>query len=150
MRSAGIRSPRVSKSRRTVSFPSLITRASKYGLRLFHREKARPVEEFDAAFTRPVLLEKPELREEIRLDPAGVPVDVTFDLPAGASTVTLSTDAPPIAVAGDARDLRIRLTGLVVTDTVVVDGCGAPMPATTLTGLATAFHRIALGKDGRG
>jgi L-asparaginase II len=31
---------------------------------------------------------------------------------------------------------------------VAVDGCGAPLLSTSLTGLARAFHRLALGRDG--
>ena len=41
-----------------------------------------------------------------------------------------------------------EMTGEPVT-TVAVDGCGAPLLATSLTGLALAFRRLALGLDGR-
>ena len=41
-----------------------------------------------------------------------------------------------------------EMTGEPVT-TVAVDGCGAPLLSTSLTGLALAFRRLALGLDGR-
>ncbi|NYG54710.1 asparaginase [Nocardioides perillae] len=41
-----------------------------------------------------------------------------------------------------------EMTGEEV-DTIATDGCGAPLLSTSLTGLATAFRRLALGLDGR-
>jgi L-asparaginase II len=46
------------------------------------------------------------------------------------------------------RDTYAEMTGEPV-DAVAVDGCGAPLFSASLTGLATAFRRLALGLDGR-
>lgn len=45
------------------------------------------------------------------------------------------------------RETFEELTGEPV-GTVAVDGCGAPLLSTSLTGLARAFRRLALGRDG--
>ena len=46
------------------------------------------------------------------------------------------------------RDTYSEMTGEPV-DVVAVDGCGAPLFSASLTGLAAAFRRLALGLDGR-
>jgi L-asparaginase II len=46
------------------------------------------------------------------------------------------------------RDTYAEMTSEPV-DVVAVDGCGAPLFSASLTGLATAFRRLALGLDGR-
>jgi len=51
----------------------------------------------------------------------------------------------PLQVA--IADTFASMTGEPVT-TVAVDGCGAPLLSTSLTGLARAFRRLALGLDG--
>ncbi|NYL03858.1 asparaginase, partial [Salmonella enterica] len=45
------------------------------------------------------------------------------------------------------RETFAEMTGSPV-ETVAIDGCGAPLLAASLTGLALAFRRVALGLDG--
>ncbi len=45
------------------------------------------------------------------------------------------------------RETLAELTGVPITVTAV-DGCGAPLFATTVTGLARAFHRLAVATEG--
>jgi L-asparaginase II len=45
------------------------------------------------------------------------------------------------------RETVEELTGVPI-DVTAVDGCGAPLFATTVTGLARAFHRLAVATDG--
>jgi L-asparaginase II len=61
-----------------------------------------------------------------------------------------STDdylAPGHPLQAVIADTFAEMTGEPI-DTVAIDGCGAPLLSTSLTGLATAFRRLALGLDG--
>jgi hypothetical protein len=66
----------------------------------------------------------PGVDVHVVLSSTGTLVDITFALPKGTTELVLSTDAPPQPVAGDGRDLRIRLNGLVMADANVVDTLG--------------------------
>jgi L-asparaginase II len=63
----------------------------------------------------------------------------------GWDTATYLDPAHPLQVA--IADTFSRLTGEPVT-TVAVDGCGAPLLSTSLTGLARAFSALATATDG--
>jgi L-asparaginase II len=64
----------------------------------------------------------------------------------GWDTATYRDPAHPLQVA--IRATFEEMTG-ETSSVVAVDGCGAPLLATSLTGLARAFHRLALGLDGQ-
>lgn len=63
----------------------------------------------------------------------------------GWDTATYLDPAHPLQVA--IADTFARLTGESI-DTVAVDGCGAPLLSTSLTGLARAFSTLASATDG--
>ena len=63
----------------------------------------------------------------------------------GWETATYRLPDHPLQVA--IADTFSELTGEPV-EAVAVDGCGAPLLSCSLTGLARAFHRLALGLDG--
>jgi L-asparaginase II len=63
----------------------------------------------------------------------------------GWDTATYLDPAHPLPVA--IADTFARLTGEPI-DTVAVDGCGAPLLSTSLTGLARAFSTLATATDG--
>ncbi len=63
----------------------------------------------------------------------------------GWDTATYLDPAHPLQVA--IADEFARLTGEPI-DTVAVDGCGAPLLSTSLTGLARAFSTLATATDG--
>lgn len=63
----------------------------------------------------------------------------------GWDTSTYLDPAHPLQVA--IREAVADLTGVPV-EVTAVDGCGAPLLSTTLTGLARAFHRLALAEPG--
>lgn len=63
----------------------------------------------------------------------------------GWDTATYLDPAHPLQVA--IADTFARLTGEPI-DTVAVDGCGAPLLSTSLTGLARAFSTLATATDG--
>ncbi|WP_299930956.1 asparaginase [uncultured Nocardioides sp.] len=63
----------------------------------------------------------------------------------GWDTTTYLDPAHPLQVA--IADTFARLTGEPI-DTVAVDGCGAPLLSTSLTGLARAFSTLATATDG--
>ncbi|GIN05657.1 asparaginase [Planomonospora venezuelensis] len=63
----------------------------------------------------------------------------------GWDTATYLDPAHPLQVA--IADTFARLTGEPI-DTVAVDGCGAPLLSTSLTGLARAFSALATATDG--
>jgi L-asparaginase II len=63
----------------------------------------------------------------------------------GWDTATYLDPAHPLQVA--IADTFARLTGEPI-DTVAVDGCGAPLLSTSLTGLARAFSSLATATDG--
>lgn len=63
----------------------------------------------------------------------------------GWDTATYLDPAHPLQVA--IADTFARLTGESI-DTVAVDGCGAPLLSTSLTGLARAFSTLATATDG--
>ena len=63
----------------------------------------------------------------------------------GWDTATYLDPAHPLQVA--IADTFARLTGEPI-DAVAVDGCGAPLLSTSLTGLARAFASLATATDG--
>ncbi|QZY28774.1 asparaginase [Nocardioides coralli] len=63
----------------------------------------------------------------------------------GWDTATYRDPEHPLQVA--IRETFSEMTGEPVT-AVAVDGCGAPLLSTSLTGLARSFRRLALGLDG--
>jgi len=64
------------------------------------------------------------VEQQFVVSTAGTEVNVPFVLPAGTTTVQLSTDAPQQIAVGDLRDLRVQLFSLTIADTAIVDVLG--------------------------
>jgi hypothetical protein len=58
------------------------------------------------------------------IDGKGKRILLKFLAPRGASSVAFSTDAKPLVVLGDPRDLRFRLLDWTISDSVVFDAAG--------------------------